>query len=301
MDHRTKVDWYAGRTRTPPAEVVAALQPMFGPEGKWLHLKQKSSGWQGYAASAEVRIADVPIGLAAWGGAQQREWMYFSVSGTGCDYVRDWDVAQECFDQLQQWEPRRVDIALDTFKRETGYEAMKAAYAAGGFVTQGRPPRARFNDCSDPLVSRKVTIGERTGDKYTRGYEKGLQLAQGRTEIDGIPVEDWFRTELELKAKSGPLPADIIDRRDQYFAGAYPYLQQLLSDVEPEILIQTRERVPQLFLQDQLNHVRRMFGSTLFTALQCYGGDYLAVWDRVVGDKHSAQLLAAGVLMVEHS
>ena len=113
-------------------------------------------------------------------------------------------------------------------------------------------------------------------------------------------MADWYRVELEVKAKDGPLPADIIDRRDQYLAGSYPYLQQLLADVEPEILVKTRERVPQLCLADALAHIQTQYGRTLFTALIAHHGDISAVWSKIVGRQHNPDMLRAGVLLVEH-
>lgn len=302
MTQRTKVDWLAGRTRAEPSEVVGRLVPMFGEAGEWLNLQHTGRGWMGYQSSATLRVAEMDVGMVAWGGANQRDWTHISLTGQGCDWVGDWDTGQECLDTLGGWEPRRVDIALDTFKRETSHEAVLAAYRAGGFTTRGRPPKLKQIIGEDPTDGRTIYVGTRTSDKFLRCYEKGLQLAeaQGLTHIDGVAVSDWYRVELEVKAKDSPLPADIIDRRDQYLAGSYPYLQQLLSDVEPEILVKTRERVPQLCLADALAHIQTQYGRTLFTALVAHHGDITAVWSKIVGRKHNPDMLRAGVLLVEH-
>jgi DNA relaxase NicK len=119
------------------------------------------------------------------------------------------------------------------------------------------------------------------------------------TEIDGIPLDDIYRCEVEYKPKHAPLPVDLIDRRDQYFAGSYPFLEHLL-DVEPEVFVQRRERGPQLDLDAALVQVRRQYGMTLFTALVAYQGDVTAVWDKIVGRRHNQALVDAGVLLVEH-
>ena len=136
-----------------------------------------------------------------------------------------------------------------------------------------------------------------------RWWEKGREVLAGTIYevIDGVRMEDWYRVELEAKAKDGPLPDDIIDRRDQYLAGSYPYLQTLLADVEPEIMVNLRERVPQLDLAVVLENVRRQYGRSLFTALVAHGGDIGEVWSRIVGREHNPDLLRAGVLLVEHS
>lgn len=300
MSQRTKVDWLAGRSRAGVGDIEAHLKPMFGDYGQWLNFEQRASGWMGYEHSANVRIAKMTAGLLAWGGDHQRGWAHLSITGQGCDWIKDWDVAQDALADLAGWEPRRVDIALDTFKRETSHEAVLDAYRAGGFTTKGRPPKLTQIVPEDQTDGRTIYIGSRATGKFLRAYEKGHQMANGATHIDGVPVEDWYRVELELKAKEGPLPIDVIDRRDQYLAGAYPYLQGLLSDVEPEILVNLRERGPQLHLAAALENIRTQYGRTIFTALVAYHGDLGAVWDRIVGGEHNQDLLRAGVLLVEH-
>jgi DNA relaxase NicK len=108
-----------------------------------------------------------------------------------------------------------------------------------------------------------------------------------------------YRLELELKAKSGELPADLIDNRDQYFAGAYPYLQHVLHDVVPEIMVIDRKLAPRLTLERALEHIREQYGSTLFTALTVHQGDIGAVWSKVCGRTHNDALLRAGALLVD--
>jgi hypothetical protein len=71
--------------------------------------------------------------------------------------------------------------------------------------------------------------------------------------------------------------------------------------VQPEILVMTRERMPRMHLADALAGIRKQYGMTLYTALHAYQGDMTAVWDQIIGDKHSEQLLAKGVLLVDHS
>jgi phage replication initiation protein len=297
---RTKVDWLAGRTHTLPGDLVAALRPIFGPEGQFLNLDRRSAGWMGYESSADLRVGQMAAGLVAWGGAHQRGWCHVSLTGAGCDWVRDWDVAEDCLDSLSGWEPRRVDIALDTFKRESSHEAVLDAYRAGGFTTRGRPPKLMQVIGEDPTDGRTIYIGQRTSDKFLRCYEKGYEMAKGLDSIDGVPAADWYRVELELKAKENPLPADIICRRDQYLAGSYPYLQALLSDVEPEILVDTRVRGPQLDLAAALENIRTQYGRTIFTAMVAYQGDISAVWSKIVAREHNKDLLRAGVLLVDH-
>jgi DNA relaxase NicK len=120
------------------------------------------------------------------------------------------------------------------------------------------------------------------------------------THIDGHRVEDIYRCELELKAGGSDLAWDMIERRDQYFAGAYPFCGRVLPGVEADILMRRKERAPQTDLAVALENARIQFGPIFFTALHAYHGDMTAVWDKVIGDHHSEALLQAGVLLVDH-
>lgn len=306
MTQRTKPDWVAGRYRASVDEMVEAVAVAFEGSGRGhkFTATPRARGWNGFEQSADLTLDGMSVGFAAWGGHRQRGWSHVAINGQGCGWVDDWDRAQESLAELDAWEPRRVDIALDTFKRESGHDAVIGAYRSGQFTTCGRPPKLTQIISEDPKHGRTIYIGARAGAKFLRCYEKGLQLAEGNealTHVDGVPVEDWYRVEAELKAKEGPLPVDIIDRRDQYFAGCYPYLQALLSDVEPEILVSTRERTPQLSLAAALEHVRTQYGRTIFTALVAYHGDIGRVMQKIVAKgEHNRELVAAGVLMVDH-
>jgi DNA relaxase NicK len=123
-----------------------------------------------------------------------------------------------------------------------------------------------------------------------------IQIAK----IDGFDVEDIYRVELELKADTTDIPWDVVARRDQYFAGAYPFCADVLPGIEADILQRRPEREPQLDLLAALANCKRQFGNTLFTALSAHGGDIGAVWDQVIGKEHNQSLVEAGVLLVEH-
>lgn len=318
--NRTTVDAWAWRTKGQPAVIEKALQAMLGHTGYPVKLQKKGSGWQGYEESARIVHGDKDLGLCAWGGQSQKGWAYVGMMGGGCDDIRDWDLAQQAACDIGSYELKRADIALDTFDRSVTFDTTLEAYRRGGFTTSGRPPKCEPMKPERPEDSAIIRIGSRKSDKYFRGYEKGKQVLgaqlvadlqegagppltwqnhDGRT-IDGPGLLDWFRQELELKAQTGPLPEDVIDKRDQYFAGAYPYLGQVLDGIEPHALIVPRISQPCLDLAVSLEHIRTQWGSTLFTALVCYHGDIGAVWERIVGAKHCQRLVDAGVLMVDH-
>jgi hypothetical protein len=92
----------------------------------------------------------------------------------------------------------------------------------------------------------------------------------------------------------------VVSRRDQYFAGAYPFCADILPGIEADILQRRPDRAPQIDLDAALNNVLVQYGATLYTALHAYEGDIGAVWEKIVGKEHNKALLESGVLMVEH-
>jgi phage replication initiation protein len=301
----SKVDWFGFRTRGELPEVIGGLRGVFGREMPPLSVRPRKGGWNGFKSSANLLLGDMPVGFMAYGGDSQRGYVSVNISGEGCTWAKsDWAEVQDAVDDLPDYELRRVDIALDTYKREVTHDKVVQAYRDGLFTLGGRPPSMTRIEAEDAFEGSTIYIGKRTNAKFLRCYEKGLELVKSFpagtvTELNGIPVQDIYRVELELKASDGPLPQDIIDNRDQYFAGAYPYLQTLI-DVKPEVFVQPREKGPQNSLASMLANVRRQYGSTLFTALMAHQGDIGAVWEKIVGHKHNDDLLAAGVLLVDH-
>ena len=189
------------------------------------------------------------------------------------------------------------------------HEKVVQAHTDGRFITRGRPPAMRQIISSDPKAGRTCEIGAREkSDKFMRCYEKGRELvskASARsgiefTHIDGCPVEDIYRCEVEFKASGSDIPWEVVERRDQYFAGAYPFCADVLPGVEADILKRRPEREIQMDLQTALENCRIQYGPTLFTALHAYHGDIHAVWEKVLGKSHNNALLEAGVLLVDH-
>lgn len=300
----TKIDWLGFRTKSELPDVFKALGGAFGDRGCLLGFKQRKSGWMGFEQSADILLGQMGVGMIAYGGEHQRGWVSVNITGRGCEWVKDWDEADIALDSLDDYQNRRVDIALDTFHREVTHETVLAAYRSGQFAIHGKPPSLTKIEPEDPYEGRTIYVGKREQGKFLRAYEKGFEIAKDFPNevihtLDGIPIEDIYRLEVEFKAKAAVLPQDLIEKRDQYFAGAYPYLQSVLA-VEPEIFTQARERGPQRNLQAALENIRYQYGSTLFTALAAYKGDLGAVWDKIIGTKDNEALVELGVLDVEH-
>lgn len=301
----TKIDWLGFRTQDGPLTCVEALRRAFGPKGTELHTKPKKRGKQGFERSDALFLEDVPVGDMSFGGEAMRGWVWVELTGKGCGWVDDWEKCEDDIAQLRSFQYKRVDIALDTYHREVTHETVKQAHADGLFTTGGKPPSMREIIPADPYEGRTAYVGKRDQPKFLRAYEKGYEVVRqfprhlDIQKIDGVVVADWYRLELELKAKHQPLPEDLIENRDQFFAGAYPYLQSVLS-VDPVVLKLSRDKHPQRKLAAMLEIMRHQYGSTLFTALTAYHGDIGAVWEKIVGTRHNENLVQEGVLMVDH-
>lgn len=303
---KTTIDYLRFRAQVEPPEVLQALRPLFGSVGSDLKFRHLQRGSMGFQRASQVVIGDMPVARLDFGGESQRGWVRTELSGKGCEWVQDWE-AVESLEQLPNSQPRRLDIALTTWDGEISHESVVDAHSQGQFHCGGRPPDLQQITSSNERAGRTCYVGKRTADKFFRSYEKGFEMLgkMGRlpgecTHIDGHRVEDIYRCELELKASSTPIGWDVIERRDQYFAGAYPFCGRVLPDVEADILMRRKERAPQTDLAAALANCRIQFGPTLYTALRAYQGDIGAVWDKVVGTEHNVALLEAGVLLVDH-
>lgn len=303
---KTTIDYFRFRAQEEPRAVLEALRPAFGTLGADLRFNHLPRGAMGFQQASQIVIEDMPVARLDFGGESQRGWVRTEMSGRGCEWVQDWD-ALESVEQLPSAQIRRLDIALTTWDGEVTHESVVEAHSSGRFKTGGRPPDLRQITSSNERAGRTCYVGKRESDKFFRSYEKGFELLgkMGRvpgpvTHIEGHRIEDIYRCELELKADSTPIGWDVIERRDQYFAGAYPFCADVLPGVEADILQRRKERAPQTDLAVALENCRIQFGATLFTALHAYGGDMTAVWDKVIGSSHQQQLLEAGVLLVDH-
>ena len=301
----TTIDWLRFRTKAQPGEVREALAPLFGDLAPHVRLGEHGRGLFGFRYSLPVMVADMPVARLDFGGESQRDWIRVDMGGKGCGFVTDWDEL-DAVEGLPQSEIRRLDIALTTWEGEVTHDAVVAAHGVGKFTTKGRPPNLRQITNSDPRAGRTCYVGERTGSKMLRAYEKGYELAAKLalpgicTHIDGHRIEDIYRCELELKVEGMDIPWETVERRDQYFSGAYPFCAEVLPGIEPDILQRRPEKAPQRELAAALANCRTQYGDTLYTALRAYGGDIGAVWDKVVGAKHNQRLVEAGVLLFEH-
>lgn len=300
---KTTIDWLTFRTKAEPLEALQALKPMYGIIAPLLNLRPLQRGAMGFQQAATVNVGDMPVARIDYGGESQRGWARVAMSGKGCEWVQDWD-AMQSIEELPASEIRRLDIALTTWNGQVSHDLVVNAHSRGRFGTGGRNPDLQQITSSNPIAGKTCYIGNRKSDRVLRAYEKGYEMnakaGGGLSHIDGHRIEDIYRTELELKASATVLPWSLIERRDEYFAGAYPFCAELLPEVDADVLQRRPDREPQTDLAAALANIKTQYGATLFTALHAYGGDMTTVWDKIIGTEHSKPLLEAGVLLVDH-
>jgi phage replication initiation protein len=307
---KTTVDWLRFRAKAEPRDILETLRPLYGDCGFGIKLQSMDKGILGFKRAAQIIMGDMPMGRMDFGGESQRDWVRVDLTGKACEWVQDWNALSEV-ESLPAAEIRRLDIALTTWDGEVTHDRVVQAHTDGRFASTGRPPVLQQITSSDPRAGRTCYIGKREqSDKFGRCYEKGFEMAAKAvarhsalgyvTHIDDKQIENIYRCELELKAVTKDIPWEVVERRDQYFAGAYPFFGDILPNVEADILQRRPERAIQADLAMALENCRIQFGPTLFTAMMAYQGDITAVWDKVVGKTHNKSLLEAGVLLVDH-
>lgn len=301
---KTTIDWLRFRAQCEPREVLEALKPAFPDHAGLFNLKYQQRGILGFQQAAFICADDLVIGRMDYGGDSQKGWVRVDIPGKGCQWMQPSEMHQ--VEGLPSAQLRRLDIALTTWNGEVSHDRVVEAYQLGKFTTR-RPPN--MQQILNSHGGRTCNFGRREkSDKYGRCYEKGFEMLSklgGRlpgktTHIEGSRVEDIYRCEVELKAVTVDIPWEVLERRDQYFAGSYPFFADVLPNVEADILKRRPEREAQTSLAASLENCAVQFGPTLFTALHAYHGDIGAVWQKIIGKQHNLALLEAGVLLVDH-
>lgn len=310
---KTTIDWVTFRTYSDPFKILEKMVPAFGTCGDLLELVAGEKGRDGWTYSKEILLAgDIRLGSIDYGGESQRGWVRVNLSGTGCEWVQDWAEFQRLGIWLDEYELRRVDIALTTYNGEITDKMVCEAHEAGEFVSKvgGRPPELRSIVSSNPRAGKTRYIGSRAKtNKMLRCYEKGFEMIKdvpesirnSTTHVEGSKVEEIYRVELELKAVDTVIRFDVFTLRDQVFAGAYPWCAKLLEGVGHVRMQRLPDFKPRAKLSSVLKHCKSAYGAAIFTAMQVYGGDAEKVLSLIMGDHHSRALVEAGALTVDYA
>lgn len=278
------------------------------------------AGKHGYPYQTKLLSGSLICGWLAFGARHNKAWFY--VTGTGLRVRRD----RGCYDaelsqicQIDGSKLTRVDIALDLYSHEHfNVDDSLSAYDAGGYKLPNAPqsPRdsliqSKTNNDEYP-VARTHYVGKSKGtSKYVRCYDKGLQVLGTLTPeelvtfqtngslavIRSSPVplwaniEQWTRVELVyMHDKRRPIPAEMLLLPDEYFAGAYPILAELLlvSDgVRPSYI----PREEEVELARLMKACRESYGGLFYFLKHERGFDEKRIFDDLCGEKSAARLM----------
>jgi hypothetical protein len=115
--------------------------------------------------------------------------------------------------------------------------------------------------------------------------------------------KDVYRVELELKDVDKYIPFTVIGRRDDVFAGAYPFCAELLPGADHWVMQELPSFKPRAGLLKSLENAFLSYGGIIKAAHLAYGGDdaaLLAVARMVMAEEPSKRLVDSGVLSVDH-
>lgn len=203
-------------------------------------------------------------GIFCIGG--QRDTILCSLNGNGCSFARQ-DFAQLLHLFLgESTQPRitRIDLAYDDFDSATySIDSVINNYNSGGFNNGFRKPKfsqvGNWNNTNDDNNSgRTVYIGTRTSGLFCRVYEKGLQLKN-------LSLKDWVRVEVEFKSTDRIIPFDILLNPQDYFAGAYPALN---NHSQKQSRIDTYKHEISSDLNHRITWAKRQLGNLIYTMQQ---------------------------------
>lgn len=196
-----------------------------------------------------------PIGSLAFGGESQRGRWLFQLTGSGCQFVRDWQGMSDFLESLDA-KLTRVDLCIDFLDGQHSVEEAVSLYQSGGFQLGGRSPSSRLDgDWLGITGGRSLYVGKAKNGKMLRVYEKGRQL--------GDPDSEWTRFEVQLGSRDRLIPFDVLTERDAFFAGCYPALASFVEEAAQAI--PTLSKSGEISISHLLFHLKRCYGKVIDT------------------------------------
>lgn len=283
----TRIDWLGISFKDRRLDAYRFLDGVFRKVGPVK--REPRAGIHGFERAEIVTIDDAHVGMLAYGGRSQNGRSYVELSGLGCSLLPDLPDALEHVLALPEPKIKRVDIAADFYHGEVPYEHCLNAYHLGKFTRGVTRPKMQQILPGDPEDGRTLYVGRRGNDVFFRCYEKGRKEHHPK-----FPL--WTRLEVEYRPSKRPIPFDIIPQRDQFFAGSYPYLAELLPHVQPEVLV-SPQRIANSNLDHALSCIKAQWGPTIFSAVVVNDGDIGAVIEKIIGTEHNPHLVHGGLLL----
>lgn len=230
---------------------------------------RENKGWNGYKHTIQLD----KYGLIAYGGDSQRNTVYLSINGTGCNEVKSW---QRIHDWVikEHHKITRIDLAHDDYLGlNVNFRNCLIWEKKGLFTGKGRPPEAGFRHDLNSGKGKTFEVGNRKNGKYCRIYEKGRQL--------GDSDSPWMRAEVEYRAVKRILPPDMILYPERYLASSYPAFAFISEQQER---LKTISKVTTITYEQSVEWVRRAAGKHINAIIQANYGDIGAALELIVRD-----------------
>lgn len=276
---KTKLDWVSFTTKDSVEILEQFLALAVNAD---IVTNEMGHGMQGYTEVKEIVLKKQVIGRIGYGMDHGRNLL--TLTGSGCDMVKDWDEFKYWYDRLLETKLTRVDVAADFFCNSVNYEKTVAAYENLEFKADKSPVNPSFKKIEAGTgngvnLGRTFYVGRSTSGKSLRAYEKGYeQLAQiikkkSDDELDKfvnehfkhkINLKNWFRVEVQLMGKSREILSDIFIKSDEYFAGAYPFCSRILGFIKG-IIAKVRPKNIETNLAKKVENLRNHYGKFINT------------------------------------
>lgn len=269
------VDWLAFTWSYDALSLSDVIGMLSGWFGRRVELQDRPGGYLHFELRGDlvVRVSDAPVtvGIAAWGGDQNKGRCYVSIPGTGCGLIprHVWPIVAR---QLERFDARltRVDLAVDDMEGRYSVDLAVRWYKRGLFqVYQGKPLKCdqRGNWIAPDGRGRTFYVGCRESGKLLRVYEKGKQL--------GDPDSLRVRWEVEFHNRDRVLPYAMLVEGAPFFAGAFGRLDRIVNVGAQRIRIvhETVERS----LDSLVASAKSSYGRLVDTLLRHYDGDVCRV------------------------
>lgn len=244
VKNKTKIDWLAFTSSFDVDALKMAVSVVWSSAIFAVNVH----GMPGYPVSESITVDGVRYGLIGSGAVHGRNFV--SLTGTACKTLSD-ELVEVLHGAMELVEASitRIDLCLDFFNGERTFDHAMNAFKNGRFrrPRASREPELRTvgTTCGGQNLGRTMYVGKRDGEVMARIYEKGLEvfanmpdefreMSIARELVSGVKpafADDWLRLEVEYKRKDKdrPLLLEMMLKRDQYFAGAYPYFEEAVG------------------------------------------------------------------------
>lgn len=291
----------------------------------------RKNGLNGYTKAYNIVLYGQELGTlchCAPHNERQNERPQLEIGGNGKCQKINWNIFYHYLQQLTKPSIKQVHICLDMFKGELTIEDVEQAHKDLKFQSK----KASKNPLITPYGTiqpdgrnpgRSRYIGSMQSSKFIRFYEKAYEVFKGPLQrenenyesqlvkamfksddpfiIEGynddkpIDLRKWLRAEIELKDGNCVIPLDVVVDCDKYFAGAYPFCEELLQMTDGKQPLRLKNNHDLEFEKRRLNH-KAITGSFIDDCIYMgYSNDEIV--NMLKGGKGPSQkLIKSGIL-----